>query len=148
MPKISARSNRRRGGAVDYVRGEVGDQGLRPDQYVTLPSTPRPASLVVADFGCGDCRLASSVRNPVHCFDLASLDPRVTVCDMAQVSTSVCLAFAFSNPSSWSSHPFIQLKHLVLNFPLQHCVLYLTFFFIIRCLWTMNLWMWLCFAFH
>ncbi|OWK17938.1 hypothetical protein Celaphus_00009127 [Cervus elaphus hippelaphus] len=50
-----------------------------------LPSIPRPASLVVADFGCGDCRLASSIRNPVHCFDLASLDPRVTVCDMAQV---------------------------------------------------------------
>lgn len=45
----------------------------------------RPASLVVADFGCGDCRLASSIRNTVHCFDLASLDPRVTVCDMAQV---------------------------------------------------------------
>ena len=51
-----------------------------------LPSTSRPASLVVADFGCGDCRLASSIRNPVHCFDLASLDPRVTVCDMAQVN--------------------------------------------------------------
>lgn len=59
---------------------------------MNFPSTPRPASLVVADFGCGDCRLASSVRNPVHCFDLASLDPRVTVCDMAQVSLSVYLA--------------------------------------------------------
>ncbi|XP_066475355.1 ribosomal RNA-processing protein 8 [Tiliqua scincoides] len=45
----------------------------------------RPASLVVADFGCGDCTLAHSVRNKVHCFDLVALDPRVTVCDMAQV---------------------------------------------------------------
>ncbi|XP_053163658.1 ribosomal RNA-processing protein 8 [Hemicordylus capensis] len=45
----------------------------------------RPASLVVADFGCGDCTLAQSVRNKVHCFDLVALDPRVTVCDMAQV---------------------------------------------------------------
>ncbi|XP_070799205.1 ribosomal RNA-processing protein 8 [Pituophis catenifer annectens] len=45
----------------------------------------RPASLVVADFGCGDCTLARSLPNRVHCFDLAALDPRVTVCDMAQV---------------------------------------------------------------
>ncbi|XP_067322481.1 ribosomal RNA-processing protein 8 isoform X2 [Anolis sagrei] len=45
----------------------------------------RPASLVVADFGCGDCTLARSVRNQVHCFDLEALDPRVIVCDMSQV---------------------------------------------------------------
>ncbi|XP_063162159.1 ribosomal RNA-processing protein 8 isoform X2 [Candoia aspera] len=45
----------------------------------------RPASLVVADFGCGDCTLARSIPNQVHCFDLVALDPRVTVCDMAQV---------------------------------------------------------------
>lgn len=70
----------------------------RPVSDLTLPSTPRPASLVVADFGCGDCRLASSVRNPVHCFDLASLDPRVTVCDMAQVSPSVYLVFPSDYP--------------------------------------------------
>lgn len=79
----------------------MGDGRLRLDQHVTLPSTSRPASLVVADFGCGDCRLASSVRNPVHCFDLASLDPRVTVCDMAQVSTSMYLACAFSSSLSF-----------------------------------------------
>ncbi|KAM9388383.1 ribosomal RNA-processing protein 8 [Phaethornis superciliosus] len=45
----------------------------------------RPPSLVVADFGCGDCKLACGVRNRVHCFDLLPLSPRVTVCDMAQV---------------------------------------------------------------
>ncbi|NXF88494.1 RRP8 protein, partial [Eubucco bourcierii] len=45
----------------------------------------RPASLVVADFGCGDCKVARSVPNQVHCFDLLPLCPRVTVCDMAQV---------------------------------------------------------------
>lgn len=58
---------------------------LHPVDHIAKDLRQRPASLVVADFGCGDCRLASSVRNPVHCFDLASLDPRVTVCDMAQV---------------------------------------------------------------
>ncbi|XP_077200250.1 ribosomal RNA-processing protein 8 [Paroedura picta] len=45
----------------------------------------RPASLVVADFGCGDCTLARSIRNKVHCFDVMALDSRVTVCDMSQV---------------------------------------------------------------
>lgn len=40
---------------------------------------------MVADFGCGDCTLAASVRNQVHCFDLVPLSPRVTVCDMAKV---------------------------------------------------------------
>lgn len=58
---------------------------LHPVDRIAKDLRQRPASLVVADFGCGDCRLASSIRNPVHCFDLASLDPRVTVCDMAQV---------------------------------------------------------------
>nr|XP_033805391.1 ribosomal RNA-processing protein 8 isoform X2 [Geotrypetes seraphini] len=45
----------------------------------------RPASLVVADFGCGDCKIALSVRNTVHSFDLVALNDLVTVCDMAKV---------------------------------------------------------------
>ncbi|XP_069861360.1 ribosomal RNA-processing protein 8 [Dipodomys merriami] len=71
-----------------YHRGfqnQVKKWPLQPVDRIAKDLRQRPASLVVADFGCGDCRLASSVRNPVHCFDLASLDPRVTVCDMAQV---------------------------------------------------------------
>lgn len=46
----------------------------------------RPATLVVADFGCGDCKVARSVRNKVHSFDLAPVCDLVTVCDMANVS--------------------------------------------------------------
>lgn len=62
---------------------ETGDQ---PGQAALTPCPcPRPASLVVADFGCGDCTLAASVKNQVHCFDLVPLSPRVTVCDMAKV---------------------------------------------------------------
>ncbi|XP_036907493.1 ribosomal RNA-processing protein 8 [Sturnira hondurensis] len=71
-----------------YHRGfqsQVKKWPQQPVDRIARDLRQRPASLVVADFGCGDCRLASSVRNPVHCFDLASLDPRVTVCDMAQV---------------------------------------------------------------
>ncbi|XP_029963480.1 ribosomal RNA-processing protein 8 [Salarias fasciatus] len=42
-------------------------------------------SLVVADFGCGDCKIARSVKNRVHSFDLAATCELVTVCDMAHV---------------------------------------------------------------
>nr|KAF6394637.1 ribosomal RNA processing 8 [Molossus molossus] len=71
-----------------YHRGfqsQVKKWPLQPVDRIAKDLRQRPATLVVADFGCGDCRLASSIRNPVHCFDLVSLDPRVTVCDMAQV---------------------------------------------------------------
>ncbi|XP_062830441.1 ribosomal RNA-processing protein 8 [Anolis carolinensis] len=57
----------------------------KPVQRIIRYLRHRPASLVVADFGCGDCTLARSVRNQVHCFDLEALDPRVIVCDMSQV---------------------------------------------------------------
>ncbi|XP_054901450.1 ribosomal RNA-processing protein 8 isoform X2 [Poeciliopsis prolifica] len=45
----------------------------------------RSPSLVVADFGCGDCKIARSVKNKVHSFDLAAACDLVTVCDMAKV---------------------------------------------------------------
>lgn len=45
----------------------------------------KPASQVVADFGCGDCKIARSVKNKVHSFDLAAACDLVTVCDMANV---------------------------------------------------------------
>ncbi|XP_068440890.1 ribosomal RNA-processing protein 8 [Clinocottus analis] len=45
----------------------------------------KPPSLVVADFGCGDCKIACSVKNKVHSFDLAATCKLVTVCDMADV---------------------------------------------------------------
>ncbi|XP_033864045.3 ribosomal RNA-processing protein 8 isoform X1 [Acipenser ruthenus] len=45
----------------------------------------KPPSLVVADFGCGDCKIARSVKNKVYSFDLAPVNNLVTVCDMANV---------------------------------------------------------------
>ncbi|NXA43661.1 RRP8 protein, partial [Eudromia elegans] len=71
-----------------YHRGfarQVARWPENPVQRIVRYLRQRPASLVVADFGCGDCTLASSVRNKVHCFDLVALSPRVTVCDMAKV---------------------------------------------------------------
>lgn len=52
----------------------------------------RPSSLVVADFGCGDCKIARSVKNRVHSFDLAATCELVTVCDMANVSATCPIA--------------------------------------------------------
>ena len=40
---------------------------------------------VAADFGCGDARLASSVPQIVHSFDLIATAPGVTACNMADV---------------------------------------------------------------
>jgi len=45
----------------------------------------RPKEHVVADFGCGDAKLAQSVPNKVHSFDLVALNDRVTVCEMSKV---------------------------------------------------------------
>ncbi|KAI5098753.1 ribosomal RNA-processing protein 8 isoform X1 [Silurus meridionalis] len=48
----------------------------------------RSSSLIIADFGCGDCKIAQSVKNKVHCFDLAPICDLVTACDMANVPLS------------------------------------------------------------
>lgn len=44
---------------------------------------------VVADFGCGDARLAMHLKKTatVHSFDLVAVNDLVTVCDMAHVSS-------------------------------------------------------------
>jgi len=41
---------------------------------------------VVVDFGCGDAKIARSVPNVVHSYDLVALNEHVTACDMAHVS--------------------------------------------------------------
>ncbi|XP_064608821.1 ribosomal RNA-processing protein 8-like isoform X2 [Liolophura sinensis] len=56
----------------------------------------KPPSLIVADFGCGDARLAQSIPNKVHSFDLVALNEHVTACDMAKVplkkrSVDICV---------------------------------------------------------
>ena len=44
-----------------------------------------PEDTVVCDFGCGEAKLAESVKQRVHSFDLVAINERVTVCDMAHV---------------------------------------------------------------
>lgn len=43
----------------------------------------RPTDNVIADFGCGEARLASSVPHKVHSFDFIALNDNVKACDMA-----------------------------------------------------------------
>ncbi|KVH80798.1 Methyltransferase-related protein [Cynara cardunculus var. scolymus] len=58
----------------------------------------RSSSLVVADFGCGDARLAKGVKNKVFSIDLVSKDPSVIACDMSNVNVAVfCLSLMGTN---------------------------------------------------
>jgi len=41
--------------------------------------------LVVADFGCGEAKLAQSIENKVHSFDFIAANDRVVPCDMKNV---------------------------------------------------------------
>ena len=55
-----------------------------------------PTSRVIADFGCGEAKLAQSVPHTVHSFDLVAANDCVTACDMASVplpdaSVDVCV---------------------------------------------------------
>ncbi|KAL1213152.1 Ribosomal RNA-processing protein 8 [Cardamine amara subsp. amara] len=78
----------------------------------------RSSSLVVADFGCGDAKIAKSVKNKVFSFDLVSKNPSVIACDMSSTpleSSSVdvavfCLSLMGTNYSS-----YIKEAHRVLR---------------------------------
>ncbi|XP_038703401.1 ribosomal RNA-processing protein 8-like [Tripterygium wilfordii] len=75
-------------------------------------------SLTVADFGCGDARLAKSVKNKVFSFDLVSNDPLVIACDMSKTpldSSSVdvavfCLSLMGTNYQSYLQEAYRVLK--------------------------------------
>lgn len=69
----------------------------------------RPSSLVVADFGCGDCKIARSVKNKVHSFDLVATCELATACDMGKVSAAHPPAGPTARASAWggSLTPFL-----------------------------------------
>lgn len=43
----------------------------------------RPIDNIIADFGCGEARLAASIPHKVHSFDFLPINDRITACDMA-----------------------------------------------------------------
>merc|ERR1719220_1810796 len=79
---------------------------LDPLDLIIAEVKKLPKKAVVADFGCGEARLAQSVhRATVHSFDLVAANEKVVACDMANVpleSRSVdvavfCLALMGTN---------------------------------------------------
>ncbi|XP_064361405.1 ribosomal RNA-processing protein 8 isoform X2 [Dromaius novaehollandiae] len=105
-----------------YHRGfaqQVGRWPENPVHRIVRYLRQRPASLVVADFGCGDCKIANSIRNKVHSFDLVALSPLVTVCDMAKVPLAAesvdvavfCLALMGTNLQEILEEANRVLKH-------------------------------------
>ncbi|CAH1267561.1 RRP8 [Branchiostoma lanceolatum] len=58
---------------------------VNPVDKIIIWLKRRPSSEVVADFGCGDAKIAQSVKNQVHSFDLVAVNKHVTVCDITKV---------------------------------------------------------------
>nr|KJB75924.1 hypothetical protein B456_012G064700 [Gossypium raimondii] len=78
----------------------------------------RSSSLIVADFGCGDARVAKNVKNKVFSIDLVSNDPSVISCDMSNtplrpssVDVAVfCLSLMGTNYASYLKEACRVLK--------------------------------------
>lgn len=48
----------------------------------------RPLNYIVADFGCGEARLAESVSQKCYSFDLVATNKKVIACNMAHTPLS------------------------------------------------------------
>ncbi|KAG7381319.1 25S rRNA (adenine645-N1)-methyltransferase [Phytophthora pseudosyringae] len=105
---------------------DVYHQGFREmaDKWPTNPLdtfidyVKRHPKAVVADFGCGDARLAESVPNKVHSFDLVSRKPSVTACNIADVplkGSSVDIAVYCLALMGTSVREYVREVHRVLK---------------------------------
>ncbi|XP_068646135.1 ribosomal RNA-processing protein 8 [Aristolochia californica] len=75
-------------------------------------------SYVVADFGCGDARIAKSVKNKVFSIDLVSSDSSVIACDMSKtpLNTSSVDVAVFCLSLMGVNYPnYLQEARRVLN---------------------------------
>lgn len=61
---------------------------MNPLNRVILYVKSLPKPYVIADFGCGDAKLATSVDHTVHSFDLIAANSNVIACNMADVPLS------------------------------------------------------------
>lgn len=52
---------------------------------ISIFNFSRPLNFVVADFGCGEARLAESISQKCYSFDLVAANNRVIACNMAHV---------------------------------------------------------------
>lgn len=58
---------------------------LDPLDLIIADIKKLPNTSVIADLGCGEARLAGSVPNRVHSFDLVAVNERVVACDIAKL---------------------------------------------------------------
>ncbi|OIT36983.1 PREDICTED: ribosomal RNA-processing protein 8 [Nicotiana attenuata] len=90
----------------------------QPVNIITKWLKDHSPSLVVADFGCGDGRLARSVKNEVWSLDLVANDPSVIACDMSNtplLSLSVDVAVFCLSLMGTDYPSYIQEAHRVLK---------------------------------
>lgn len=69
----------------DGYRLQVSRWPINPIDIIINEIKKLPHKFVIADFGCGDAKLAKSVPHKVYSFDLVAVDETVTACDMAHV---------------------------------------------------------------
>ncbi|CAL1526819.1 unnamed protein product [Lymnaea stagnalis] len=88
---------------------QVSKWPVNPVDTIIRQIKDKPRNLVVADFGCGDAKIALSIPQKVHSFDLVATNSRVTACDMSKtplpnesVDISVfCLSLMGTNISDY-----------------------------------------------
>lgn len=67
----------------DGYKQQVLQWPLNPLDVIIESVKNMPENHIIADFGCGEALLATSVPQKVHSFDLVSVNERVQACDMA-----------------------------------------------------------------
>ena len=88
---------------------QVSKWPLNPLEKIIAYVKSLPPDFVVADFGCGEAKLAHSVPHTVHSFDLVATNSSVIACDMAHVPLAkrsvdvvvFCLSLMGSNVSDF-----------------------------------------------
>ncbi|CAI6004113.1 unnamed protein product [Closterium sp. NIES-64] len=70
-------------------REQVASWPINPLHVIIDWICQRPATLTVADFGCGEAKLAASVPNKVTSLDLVAAAPGVIACNMAHVRSKL-----------------------------------------------------------
>jgi ribosomal RNA-processing protein 8 len=88
------------------------------DDLIAWARSELPQEAVIGDFGCGEAKLAASVPQRVHSFDLVAANATVVACDIARVPLRAgaldvavfCLALMGTN---WTD--FIREAHRTLR---------------------------------
>jgi ribosomal RNA-processing protein 8 len=104
----------------DGFRNQISKWPINPLDEIIDYVRKRPVTLVIADFGCGEARLAQSVKNQVHSFDFLAVNDRVVQCDMKSVPLEsqscdmavFCLSLMGTNIGDFlcEAHRILKLK--------------------------------------